>query len=47
MENSLLSQWRMEQERLDMMENLAHDIKTPLAIAERDQSSIEHQNRRD
>jgi signal transduction histidine kinase len=32
LEASLLSQWRMEQERLDLMENLAHDIKTPLAI---------------
>lgn len=32
LETSLISQWRMEQERLDLMENLAHDIKTPLAI---------------
>ncbi|WP_169833376.1 HAMP domain-containing sensor histidine kinase [Paenibacillus oryzae] len=32
LEASLISQWRMEQERLDLMENLAHDIKTPLAI---------------
>lgn len=32
LETSLMSQWRMEQERLDMMENLAHDIKTPLAV---------------
>ncbi|ASA20393.1 HAMP domain-containing sensor histidine kinase [Paenibacillus donghaensis] len=29
---SLSAQWRMEQERMEMVESLAHDLKAPLAI---------------
>lgn len=32
LQTSLIAQWRMEQERLEMVENLAHDLKTPLTI---------------
>lgn len=32
LQTSLIAQWRMEQERLTMVENLAHDLKTPLTI---------------
>jgi signal transduction histidine kinase len=32
LKNSLSAQWRMEQERVEMVESLAHDLKTPLSI---------------
>jgi len=32
LQKSLVSQWRMEQEKLDMVESLVHDMKTPLSI---------------
>jgi signal transduction histidine kinase len=32
LQTSLVSQWRMEQERVEMVEALAHDLKTPLTI---------------
>jgi signal transduction histidine kinase len=32
LKNSLSAQWKMEQERVEMVESLAHDLKTPLSI---------------
>ncbi len=32
LESSLSAQWRMEQERVEMVEALAHDLKAPLSI---------------
>lgn len=32
LKNSLSTQWKMEQERVEMVESLAHDLKTPLSI---------------
>ena len=32
MKNSLSAQWEMEQERVEMVEALAHDLKTPISI---------------
>lgn len=32
LKRSLISQWRLEQQRHDMVEALAHDLKTPLSI---------------
>lgn len=32
LEKSLSAQWKMEQERVEMVEALAHDLKTPLSI---------------
>jgi len=32
LKNSLSTQWKLEQERIEMVEALAHDLKTPLSI---------------
>ncbi|EGP7089934.1 HAMP domain-containing histidine kinase, partial [Listeria monocytogenes] len=32
LKNSLFTQWKLEQERVEMVESLAHDLKTPLSI---------------
>lgn len=32
LKNSLSTQWKMEQERIEMVESLAHDLKTPISI---------------
>lgn len=32
LKNSLSAQWKMEQERVEMVEALAHDLKSPLSI---------------
>lgn len=32
LKKSLSAQWKMEQERVEMVESLAHDLKTPLSI---------------
>ncbi|EIE5877926.1 HAMP domain-containing histidine kinase [Listeria monocytogenes] len=32
LQKSLSAQWKMEQERIEMVESLAHDLKTPLSI---------------
>lgn len=32
LKNSLSTQWKMEQERVEMVESLTHDLKTPLSI---------------
>ncbi len=32
LKKSLSTQWKMEQERMEMVESLAHDLKTPLSI---------------
>lgn len=32
LKNSLSTQWKMEQERIEMVEALAHDLKTPLSV---------------
>lgn len=32
LKNSLSAQWKMEQDRIEMVEALAHDLKTPLSI---------------
>ncbi|HBL8476993.1 TPA: HAMP domain-containing histidine kinase, partial [Listeria monocytogenes] len=32
LKSSLFTQWKLEQERVEMVESLAHDLKTPLSI---------------
>lgn len=34
LEKSLISRWKLEQERQEMIETLAHDLKTPLSIVQ-------------
>jgi signal transduction histidine kinase len=53
LKNSLSAQWKMEQDRIEMVEALAHDLKTPLsiirgyseALIDSDTGSDEKQNR--
>lgn len=47
LQKSLVSQWRMEQEKLDMVESLAHDMKTPLSIVNGYVELIEEGNVKD
>ncbi len=32
LQKSLSAQWRLEQERVEMVEALAHDLKSPISI---------------
>lgn len=44
---SLFVQWEMEQERIEMIESLAHDLKSPLSIIMGYTDSLIDSNRND
>ena len=47
LKNSLEKQWKMEQDRIEMVESLAHDLKTPLSILQMYAEALEEDSLED